>query len=66
VIKLDKGDLKVGDSVKIVDKAGNESTQEVRSMQIEHADIDIAKSKDQFGLKVTSPVKANSEVFKVK
>ena len=53
MIKLDKGDLKVGDSVKIVDKAGNESTQEVTSMQIEHADIDIAKAKDQFGLKVT-------------
>jgi len=35
-------------------------------MQIEHANIDIAKSGDEFGLKVTSPVKSNSEVFKIK
>ena len=66
VIKLSKGDLKVGDSIKIVDKEGNELTQEVTSMQIEHANIDIAKSGDEFGLKVDSSVKTNSEVFKVK
>ena len=66
VIKLSKGDLKVGDSIKIVDKEGNELTQEVTSMQIEHANIDIAKSGDEFGLKVDSPVKTNSEVFKIK
>ena len=41
-------------------------TQEVTSMQIEHANIDIAKSGDEFGLKVDSSVKTNSEVFKVK
>ena len=66
MIKLTKGDLKIGDSLKIVDKAGNESTQEVTSMQIERANIDIAKSGDEFGLKVKSPVKAHSEVFKAK
>lgn len=66
MIKLAKGDLKIGDSIKMVDKAGDESSQEVTSMQIEHANIDIAKSGDEFGLKVKSPVKANSQVFKVK
>lgn len=52
--------------MKIVDKEANELTQEVTSMQIEHANIDIAKSGDEFGLKVDSPLKTNSEVFKIK
>lgn len=34
-------------------------------MQIEHANIDIAKKGDEFGLKVDSPVKENSQIFKV-
>ena len=51
VVKLEKGDLKVGDKIKLVAKDGSEVTQEISSMQIEHANIDIAKSGDEFGLK---------------
>lgn len=65
VIKLDKGDLKVGDKIKLIGKDGSEFTQEVTSMQIEHANIDIAKSGDEFGLKTDSVVKTNSEVVKL-
>lgn len=65
VVKLTKGDLKVGDKVKLVDKNGEEFTQEISSMQIEHASIDIAKSGDEFGLKVDSSAKPNSPVVKV-
>jgi len=65
VIKLNKGDLKVGDSIKLIKKDAEEFTQKVSSMQIEHADIDIAKRGDEFGLKVDSPVKENSGVTKV-
>lgn len=65
VIKLKKGDLKVGDNIKLTNKEGEEFTQNVSSMQIEHADIDIAKSGDEFGLKVDSQVKENSDVVKV-
>jgi len=35
-------------------------------MQIEHAKIDIAKSGDEFGLKVKQAIKNNSPVVKVK
>lgn len=66
VIKVEKGDLKVADKVKLTDKEGNEFTQEISSMQIEHADIDIAKAGDEFGLKVKKPLKQNSPVIKVK
>lgn len=65
VIKLDKGDLKVGDKIKLIAKDGSELTQEVTSMQIEHANIDIAKAGDEFGLKTNSVVKTNSEVVKL-
>ena len=34
-------------------------------MQIEHADIDIAKKDDEFGIKVDKEVKKNSDVVKV-
>lgn len=64
VLKLDKGNLKVGDSIKLQAKDGSEFTQEVSSMQIAHADIDIAKSGDEFGLKVDKEVKDNSAVVK--
>lgn len=64
VVKLDKGDLKVGDSIKLQAKDGSEFTQQVVSMQITHADIDIAKSGDEFGLKVDKEVKDHSPVVK--
>lgn len=64
VVKLSKGDLKVGDSLKLVARDGTEFTQEVSSMQIERANIDIAKSGDEFGLKVDKQVKENSQVTK--
>lgn len=66
VVKLTKGDLKAGDTVKLIAKDGGEFTQTVDSMQIERAKIDIAKKGDEFGLKVDKEVKAHSEVVKVK
>lgn len=66
VVKLEKDDLKVGDKVKLIGKEGNEFTQTIESMQIEHANIDIAKKGDEFGLKVAQEVKPKTEVFKVK
>lgn len=66
VIKIEKGDLKVEDKVKLTDKEGRQFTQDINSMQIEHASIDIAKAGDEFGLKVERPLKQNSPVVKVK
>lgn len=34
-------------------------------MQIEHADIEITKKGDEFGLKVEKAVKPNTDVIKV-
>lgn len=65
VIRLTKSDLKIGDRVKLVEKSGQEFTQEVNSMQIEHAQIDIAKAGDEFGLKTEKKVKDKTEVVKL-
>lgn len=64
VIKLEKGDLKVGDKVKMVGKDGNEFEQEITSMQKEHINIDIAKSGYEFGVKVEKPLKTPSPITK--
>jgi putative protease len=66
VIKLSKAGLKVGDKIKLISPDGSDFTQEVASMQIEHAKIEIAKAGDEFGLKVTKPVKPKTEIFKTK
>ena len=65
VVKMANGDIKVSDEIKFKDKEGNEFKQIVQSMQIEHANIDIAKKGDEFGLKVDKEVKPKTEVFKV-
>lgn len=49
----------------MISSDGEEFSQEVKSMQIEHADIEIAKKGDEFGLKVDKPIKENSELIKV-
>lgn len=65
VVKLQNGDLKVGDTIKLTDKDGNEFTQKIDSMQIEHAAIDIAKKGDEFGVKIDKVVKPKTEVIKL-
>lgn len=65
VIKLTSGDLKIGDKVELVDKNGSEFSQIIESMQIEHAQIDIAKAGDEFGLKTNKKIKEKSPVIKL-
>ena len=65
VVKIAGGDLKVGDKVKLTGSTGEEFEQEIKSMQIEHAKIEIAKKGDEFGLKVDKSVKDKSAVVKV-
>lgn len=66
VLKLAKGSLKVGDSIKLTSKSGEEFTQEIKQMQIDRADIQTAKAVDVIGLKVDQEPKANSPALKIK
>ena len=56
--------LKVGDTVHIKG-AHDDFTQKVKSMQIEHENIEQAGPGDVVGIKVTSRVHEHDKVFKV-
>lgn len=56
--------LVVGDTIRISGH-GNEFTQKVDSMQVEHENIQEAKKGQAIGLKVDQGVKEGDEVFKV-
>jgi len=58
------GNLKVGDTIKVVGH-GNEFTQEVGSMQIEHEKLEDAHKDQEIGLHVDQPVKEGDLVYKV-
>jgi len=56
--------LNVGDKIKI--ERGEETfEQEVKSMQIEHENVDQAEAGQSIGLKVTGQTKEGAKVFKV-
>ncbi len=62
IVDLD-GNLAIGDKIKIV-KGEDEFEQEVKSMQVEHKQVDTAKKGDVIGLKVDQPTKEGAEVYK--
>ena len=61
VIKLGK-DLKVGDKIEF----GTQEpfVQEITSMQVEHHNVEEAKSGQEIGLKTDKPVHENNKVYK--
>ncbi len=63
VVELTDG-LKVGDTIHIVG-GERDFTQAVESMQIEHENIERAKSGDAIGLKLDEAAKPGDTVYKV-
>lgn len=61
VIEL-QGELKVGDTI-VITGHGKEFEQNVDSMQVEHEQVNEAKSGDAVGLKVDQPVKEGDLVY---
>jgi len=64
IVKL-SDTLKVGDQIKIVGKEGEEFTQAVDSIQIEHQNVQEAKAGDLIGLKITQKAKEGYKVYKL-
>ena len=56
--------LKVGDTIHIKGHT-SDFTQQVSSMQIEHAEVTEGKTGDSVGIKVDQKVHENDEVFKI-
>ncbi|OPL11801.1 MAG: translation elongation factor-like protein [delta proteobacterium ML8_D] len=63
ILKLDDT-LEVGDRIAIVG-ATTDIEQNVKSMQVEHENIETAKAGDLVGLKVRDKVREGDTVFKV-
>lgn len=61
-IEITDGELKVGDTIHIKGHT-TDLTQQVDSMQIEHASIQTAKKGDSIGMKVKDHVRQHDEVF---
>ena len=64
VLKLEKSGLKVGDKIRIKG-ATTDFEQEVKSMQIEHENVQTAKVGDSIGIKIKDHVRDHDKVYKV-
>ncbi len=66
VLEVTKGEVAVGDTIKVVDKDGEERlTQVVESMEMDHEQIEEATAGDAVGLKVNEKVQEGDTVYKV-
>ena len=63
ILKINSGELKVGDKISIEGKDNFEQT--VDSMQIDHKPVESAKPGDDIGLKVKEAVHEGDKVLKV-
>jgi len=66
VIKITKGSLSVGDTIRIKGGEDTDFNQEVDSMQVEHEKIKKAKKGEEIGLKVKKIAREGYKVFLVK
>jgi len=64
IMKLETGTLRVGDTIHIRGHTSDFS-QQVASLQIEHAPVNEVGPDDDFGVKVVQPVREHDVVYKV-
>ncbi len=64
IISLEDG-LRVGDRIAVVGST-TDLEQDVKSMQVEHQNIDVAKAGDLVGLKVKDKVREGDTVYSLK
>jgi len=63
-IKITVGELRVGDTIHIVGHT-SDFTQNVESMQIDRAPIEVAKVGDEIGIKVSEHAREHDSVYRV-
>ena len=64
VVRLERGQLQVGDTIHIVGHTSN-FQQKIESMEIEHQRIHRAFAIQEFGIKVIDHAREHDEVYKV-
>ena len=66
VLEVTEGKVSVGDTIKIVDKQGEERlTQVIESMEMDHESVKTANKGDAIGLKVDGEVREGDTVYKI-
>ncbi len=63
-LTITNGELNVGDTIHIVGHT-SDFTQPVKSMQVEHDTVDLAKVGDQIGIKVKERARIHDKVYRV-
>jgi translation elongation factor EF-1alpha len=59
-----EGSLAVGDTIHIKGHS-TDFTQKIESIQTEHKNVEIAKERDNIGIKVKDPVREHDIIYKV-
>jgi len=65
-VKIETGELKLGDTIHIIGKKTGVIRQKVESMQIDRKPIEVAKAPTRIGLKVVERVREGDKVFVMK
>jgi len=65
-VKIETGELKIGDTIHIIGKKTGLVRQRVESMQIDKKPIEVAKAPSRIGLKVVEKVREGDKVFVIK
>jgi len=64
IVEITKKDLKAGDTIHIKGSS-TDFEQPVKSMQVEHEQVDKAKKGDIIGLKIKDKAREGDEVYKI-
>ena len=63
-IQITDGELRVGDTVRILGHT-SDFTQQINSMQIDRAPVELAKVGDHIGVQVVEHAREHDEVYRV-
>jgi len=63
-LKITDGELRVGDTIRIKGHT-SDFTQTVKSMQVEHESVEVARTGDEIGLKTAEYAREHDSVYKV-
>jgi translation elongation factor EF-Tu-like GTPase len=65
VIKIEEGELKIGDKIRILGGQETNFEQTVDSMQVDRQNVEVAKVGDEIGMKVSQKVRDSYRVYKI-
>jgi len=64
IVDITAGELRVGDTIRVAGAHSN-FTQEVGSMELEHASVESASVGDSVGIKVSERAREHDDVYRV-